>query len=190
LSVEESRLARRPPRKRREAAFTPRSETTIGTGLNSSKRDDIQTMDRQVFRAVVLRRNGTENRVKQMAHFVPNRCRIPIPSRHLLEQDEEYPMPHPQLTAQQQASVERLIRLAEGDSDQSRHIANFLLAWWNAKDCGGFDLTELWAVEPSIAADMVVVFSLIAGRHIYPDNLGYGEQFGQMVAAWRGTVKG
>ena len=32
-------------------------------------------MDRQVFRVVVLRRNGTENRVKQMAHFVPNRCR-------------------------------------------------------------------------------------------------------------------
>ena len=49
LSVEGSRLARRPPRKRRVAAFTPRSETTIGTGLNSSKRDDIQTMDRQVF---------------------------------------------------------------------------------------------------------------------------------------------
>ena len=75
LSVEGSRLARRPPRKRRVAAFTPRSETTIGTGLNSSKRDDIQTMDRHVFRVVVLRRNGTENRVKQMAHFVPNRCR-------------------------------------------------------------------------------------------------------------------
>src|ERR1039457_1338885 len=67
LSVEGSRLARRPPRKRRLAAFTPRSETTIGTGLNSSKRDDIQTMDRQVFRVVVLRRNGTENRVKQLA---------------------------------------------------------------------------------------------------------------------------
>src|ERR1039457_1458847 len=65
LSVEGSRLARRPPRKRRAAAFTPRSETTIGTGLNSSKREDIQTMDRQVFRAVVLRRNGTENWVKR-----------------------------------------------------------------------------------------------------------------------------
>src|ERR1035437_3009340 len=32
-------------------------------------------MDRQVFRAVAFRRNGTENRVKQMAHSVPNRCR-------------------------------------------------------------------------------------------------------------------
>ena len=75
LSVEGSRLARRPPRKRRAAAFTPRSETTIGTGLNSSKRDDIQTMDRQVFRAVVLRRNRTENRVTQMADSVADHCR-------------------------------------------------------------------------------------------------------------------
>ena len=49
LSVEGSRLARRPPRKRRVAAFTPRSETTIGTGLNSSKRDDIQTIDSRFF---------------------------------------------------------------------------------------------------------------------------------------------
>jgi hypothetical protein len=32
-------------------------------------------MDRHVFRVVVLRRNGTENRVKQVAHSVPNRCR-------------------------------------------------------------------------------------------------------------------
>ena len=53
LSGEESRLARRPPRKRRAAAFTPRSESTIGTGLNSSEREDIQTMDRPVFRGLL-----------------------------------------------------------------------------------------------------------------------------------------
>jgi len=62
--VEESRLARRPPRKRRVAAFTPRSDFIFGNGLNSSEREDIQTMNRQVFRAVVVRRNGTENQVK------------------------------------------------------------------------------------------------------------------------------
>ena len=32
------KAGRRPPRKRRAAAFTPRSETTIGTGLNSCER--------------------------------------------------------------------------------------------------------------------------------------------------------
>ena len=58
--VEESRLAGRPPRKRRAAAFTPRSETTIGTGLNSSERDDIQTMDRHGFSGgcFEVQRNG------------------------------------------------------------------------------------------------------------------------------------
>jgi hypothetical protein len=67
--VEGSRLARRPPRKRRAAAFTPRSKTTIGIGLNSSEREDIQTMDRQVFRAVVFGRNGTKKRVKSKGPF-------------------------------------------------------------------------------------------------------------------------
>jgi hypothetical protein len=38
-------------------------------------------MDRQVFRAVAFRRNGTENPVKQMAYFVPNRCRSIPPVR-------------------------------------------------------------------------------------------------------------
>jgi hypothetical protein len=41
LSVEESRLARRPPLKA--------GESTIGTGLNSSEREDIQTMDSRFF---------------------------------------------------------------------------------------------------------------------------------------------
>ena len=75
LSVEESRLARRPPRKRRAAAFTPRSDFILENGLNSSEREDIQTMDWQVFRVVFFRRNGPENRVKQMAHSVADRCR-------------------------------------------------------------------------------------------------------------------
>jgi hypothetical protein len=34
-----------------------------------------------------------------------------------------------------------------------RVVANFLLAWWN--ECGGFDLTDVWAVDTAIAVDMV-----------------------------------
>jgi hypothetical protein len=70
LSVEESRLARRPPRKRRVAAFTPRSESTLGTGLNSSEREDIQTIARQVFSRRWLGSNGTDNQLKN---------RVPLP---------------------------------------------------------------------------------------------------------------
>jgi len=85
----------------------------------------------------------------------------------------------------QRAALERLIRIAQGDTGQSRIVANFLLAWWNAEECGGFDLTDVWAVDTGVAVDMLRVFALLAGRHQYPDTLGYGKQFEQIVRAWR-----
>ncbi len=84
-----------------------------------------------------------------------------------------------------QAALERLITVARSDTGQSRKVANFLLAWWNAEACGGFDLTEVWGVDPSIAADMLTVFALLAGCHRYPDSMGYGQQFEAIVRAWR-----
>ena len=52
-----------------------------------------------------------------------------------------------------------------------------LLAWWNAEECGGFDLTDLWNVDVNIAVDMVAVFAFVANQRHYPDDLGYKEQF-------------
>ena len=83
------------------------------------------------------------------------------------------------------AALERLIRLAQGDAGQCRIVAGFLLAWWNAGECGGFDLTDVWAVDTSIAADMLTVFALVCGCRHYPDTLGYGKQFEALVGAWR-----
>jgi hypothetical protein len=53
--------------------------------------------------------------------------------------------------AKSRAALERLIEMAQGDTGQSRIVANFLLAWWNAAECGGFDLTDVWAVDTAIA---------------------------------------
>lgn len=82
-------------------------------------------------------------------------------------------------------ALERLIGHAKPDSGQSRRVANFLLAWWNAESCGGFDLTDLRAVDDSISADMVTVFGLIARTGRHPDDLGYGEDFQSLVESWR-----
>ena len=49
------------------------------------------------------------------------------------------------MTNSQRTALERLIRVAQSDTGQSRIVANFLLAWWNAAECGGFDLTDVWA---------------------------------------------
>jgi len=83
------------------------------------------------------------------------------------------------------AAVRRLVNIAKGDTGQSRRVADFLLAWWNAGSCGSFDLTELWAVDGEIADDMVAVFRLIADRHEYPTAYDLGPDFEQIVAEWR-----
>ena len=91
-------------------------------------------------------------------------------------------------TNSQRAALERLIRVAQGDTGQSRIVANFLLAWWNAAECGGFDLTDVWAVDTAIAVDMLQVFALVAACQRYPDTLGYGKQFEAIICAWRRSL--
>jgi hypothetical protein len=86
-------------------------------------------------------------------------------------------------------ALERLIQVAQGNTGQSRIVANFLLAWWNAAECGGFDLTDVWGVDAAIAVDMLRVFALLAGCQRYPDTMGYGERFEAIVRAWRPALK-
>ncbi len=83
------------------------------------------------------------------------------------------------------AAVSRLIEIARRDTGQSRIVANFLLAWWNAEECGGFNLTELWGVDTEIAADMITIFSTLPRWCHYPDALGYSSDFAFLVSAWR-----
>lgn len=86
---------------------------------------------------------------------------------------------------EEQAALERLIQIAQGDTGQSRRVADFLLAWWNAGDCGSFDLTNLWNVDTAILTDMTIVFAMIGRLHSYPDTLGYKDDFVRIVELWR-----
>jgi len=87
-----------------------------------------------------------------------------------------------------QAALQRLIRIARGDSGQCRVVANFLLAWWDAAACGGFDLTDVWAVDAAIAEDMLTVFAELLRCRRDPDSLGYGRQFEAIVRRWRPSL--
>jgi hypothetical protein len=84
-----------------------------------------------------------------------------------------------------QAALERLVRIANGDSGQCRIVGNFLLAWWNAAEYGGFDLTDVWAVDAAIAEDMIAVLAHLVNCHCYPDKLGYGPHFQTIAQRWR-----
>ena len=67
------------------------------------------------------------------------------------------------------AALDRLVTIAQGDTSPARRVANFLLAWWNASDCGGFDFTDLWMLDRAIIDDLLSVIQLIVLRHTYPD---------------------
>lgn len=83
------------------------------------------------------------------------------------------------------AALDRLVTIAQSDTGQSRRVANFLLAWWNAGSCGGFDFTDLWMVDRAIADDILAVARLIAANHVYPNEYGLKAEFEQLVADWR-----
>jgi hypothetical protein len=70
------------------------------------------------------------------------------------------------------ANSDRL--LAQSDTGQARRAANFLLSWWNAQNCGGFDLTDLWAVDKKVADDMLAAATFIAQHNEYPTAYGLG----------------
>lgn len=89
------------------------------------------------------------------------------------------------ISTEQKAALDRLVKIAKADSGGGRRAAEFLLAWWNAPECGGFDMTSLWGVDPSVAADMVKAFELISTTHKYPDQLGYEKDFEHIIAVWR-----
>jgi len=89
------------------------------------------------------------------------------------------------MSADQQAALERLLAIAIRGTGQSRRVADFLLAWWNAGQCGGFDFTTMWGCDSAIVVDMTRVFAYVGHNRHYPDNLGYGRQFEAVVREWR-----
>lgn len=95
-------------------------------------------------------------------------------------------------TNDEQAALERLLLIAKSDTGQSERVANFLLAWWNATNCGGFDLTDLWGLDDEITQDMLVIFQFLVRRNMYPDALetesgplSYKADFQDIIAVWR-----
>lgn len=89
------------------------------------------------------------------------------------------------MTQDERDALERLIRIAKSDTGQSSRCANFLLAWWNASSCGGFDFTDFWMVDCQIADDMLAVAAVIARANNYPDSFGYRADFEEIVRLWR-----
>jgi hypothetical protein len=82
-------------------------------------------------------------------------------------------------------ALARLIVLASDDTSGSRVAANFLLAWWNAPDLGGFDLSELWLLDDLAARDALLVFAFISRNNVYPDAFVGRAAIEALIRRWR-----
>jgi hypothetical protein len=87
-------------------------------------------------------------------------------------------------------ALARLLQIAQRDTGQSRRVANFLLAWHNAEENGGWDPADLWSVDAEIADDMVAVIGLVrrfAGK--YPNDLGFDREISAVWRRWRSETQ-
>lgn len=82
-------------------------------------------------------------------------------------------------------ALEKLLNVATADTGQSRRVANFILAWWNAGAHGGFDLADLANVDPDIGEDMATIFTFLARAEdvVYPYD--YRSEIEQIIGRWR-----
>jgi len=55
------------------------------------------------------------------------------------------------------AALARLLAIAKTDTGQARRVADFLLAWHNAEENGGWDPVDLWQLDTGIAQDILLV---------------------------------
>ena len=83
------------------------------------------------------------------------------------------------------ASVAHLLRIALGNTGQSRRVADFLLAWHNAQENGGWDPTDLWNVDVAIADDILIALHLLRRENRYPGDLGFQKEIDQIWERWR-----
>lgn len=80
------------------------------------------------------------------------------------------------------ATLDRLLEVAYRDTGQSRRVADFLLSWWNAEECGGWDPLDLWGLDATLKMDVLRVLHYLATPlACYPDTLGYKAQFDRLV---------
>lgn len=74
------------------------------------------------------------------------------------------------------------------DTGQSKRVADFLLAWHNATENGGWDPVDLWSLDAAIAEDILTTLQFIRRTHRYPGDLGqrFNADIQKVWTQWRG----
>jgi len=83
-------------------------------------------------------------------------------------------------------ALHRLVRIASGNGPHARRAADFLLAWLDAEDHGGWDPRDLSFVDRRTAQDILDVLKSV---HKCPASLEYPgmtREIASLTRIWRG----
>jgi len=83
------------------------------------------------------------------------------------------------------AALRKLFSIALGHTDQSRRVADFLLAWHNAAENGAWDPTDLWSLDGEIRVAILDVLVFLARRQVYAESLGCEREMRLVWQRWR-----
>lgn len=84
------------------------------------------------------------------------------------------------------SALDILIPVAKGHTHQSGHVADFLLAWWNADELGGFPVWTLGWVDDELRQAMAVILSFLSQNPImYADQWGRRNDIEIIIDRWR-----
>lgn len=62
---------------------------------------------------------------------------------------------------------------------QPCRVADFLLAWHNAEENGGWNPVDIWQLDAGIAQDILLVTTFIAVEYKYSDDLGFAPEIAE-----------
>ena len=88
-------------------------------------------------------------------------------------------------------ALDHLLDIADRDTGSGRRVADFLLSWWNADTCGGWNPVDLWGLDPALRVDIlrVIIYLALPGA-CNPDTLGYKAVFERLVHERRPHLAG
>ncbi len=94
------------------------------------------------------------------------------------------------MNTNQRQALDRLMKIAKGNTGQCKRVADFLLSWFNGPVCGGWGVTDVWHLDIEILEDLFVVLAFISEKTVYPDQLGYYDDLQVIARQWRPKLFG
>ena len=83
------------------------------------------------------------------------------------------------------SALERCFYRAFRDTGGSERVANFLLAWENAPQYGGFDIRDMWGLDVNYSRDVIDVFEYMSDKPYYFNNYGFTPHLRKVILQWR-----